>query len=135
MIKKIEDILWDIWYYIRLPWYFIEVKYTRIERYFGKRKDKSVIPEGMYCYTWDEEREIRQPHNNGGFWIKSCKYYRSMKGQCDAGCTYVGFMGFDPCLGDQCKICGQNYGDDRDPLIIEREEKIEKITKRRNENK
>ena len=23
-------------------------------------------------------------------------------------CTYIGYYGFDPCLYDECKICGQN---------------------------
>ena len=45
----------------------------------------------------------KEPIN--GYWIKPCKYYRSMKGH-SAACTYVGFIGFNPCLGDQCKICG-----------------------------
>ena len=34
-----------------------------------------------------------------------------MKGH-NAGCIYVGFIGFDSCLGDQCKICGVNIGYD-----------------------
>lgn len=130
-MKRIKDIWWEIWYYPRLSWYYIEVLFTKVQRYFGIRKDTSVIPEGMYCYTWDNERELREPHTNGGYWIKPCKYYRSMKGM-NAACTYIGFIGFDFCLGDQCKMCGENYGDERDPLIIEREMKIEKITKKRN---
>lgn len=126
-MKKYKDIRWNIYYHlIRLPRYYVEVYFTKFQRFFGIRKDTSVIPEGMYCYEWDEEKEKRAPHPNG-FWIKPCKYYRSMKRQLDGCCTYVGFIGFDPCLGDQCKICGQNYGDERDPLIIEREKKIEKI--------
>ena len=83
--------------------------WTKSMRMFGIRKDSSVIPIGHYCYTIDEKKNISQPID--GYWIKTCKYYRSMKRQCDAGCTYVGFIGFDPCLGDQCKICGQNYND------------------------
>ena len=83
----------------------------------------------MYCYVFDEEREKREPHTNVGYWIKPCKYYRSMK-RYKAGCTYVGYIGWDDCLGDQCKICGENYGDDRDPIIIQRESKIGKILKR-----
>ena len=123
---KFKNIFWNIWYYIRLSWYFIEIIFTKIQLFFGYRKDKSYIPVGHYCYEWDEERNKKEPTN--GYWILSCKYYRSMKGHY-AGCTYVGFIGFDSCLGDQCKVCGENY-DDRDPIIIERENKIEKLLNR-----
>ena len=90
--------------------YWIECKYAEFLRIFKIRKDKSVIPIGHYCYTIDEEKNETNPIN--GYWIKTCKYYRSMKNQSDAGCTYTGFIGFDPCLGDQCKICGENYGNE-----------------------
>lgn len=94
-------------YAIRITWYYIEVGYAKIMRKIGIRKSIKFIPVGHYCYTIDEDRNKTEPIN--GYWIKPCKYYRSMKHQMDAGCTYVGFIGFDPCLGDQCKMCGENY--------------------------
>lgn len=60
----------------------------------------------MYCYEYDEERNTKEPINDGGYWVKTCKYYRSTPKTKGVACTYVGYMGFDPCLYDQCKICG-----------------------------
>lgn len=122
--------LWIYSYPFRMIWYYIEVYFSIILSKLGFKKDKTVIPEGHYCYTWDDEREKNQPHINGGFWVKTCKYYRNLK-RYKAACTYVGYIGWDACLGDQCKICGENYGDDRDPIIIEREDKITKIINRK----
>jgi len=107
----------DIKYRLRIAWYYIEVKYHRIRRYFGKYQDESVIPPGLYCYVIDEERMKNEPQDNefSGYWIKPCKYYRSMKDQMYGGCTYLGFIGWDALLGDQCKMCSENLGlDDED---------------------
>lgn len=98
-------------YYLKVAWYFIEVLFTKTQRLFGYKKDTSVIPEGYYCYVFDNERNKKEPIR--GYWIKPCKYYRSMKGH-SAACTYVGFIGFDPCLGDQCKMCDKNYPKDEE---------------------
>lgn len=68
----------------------------------------------MYCYSIDVERNKKEPCSDGGYYIKHCKYYRSMKKECYGGCTYVGYIGFDFCLGDQCKICVENDGDEND---------------------
>jgi len=104
----------QIKYKIKVAWYYIEVGYAKLLRLFNVRRSISPIPKGTpYCYVWDEERNKKEPIN--GYWIKPCKYYRSMKGS-SAACTYVGFIGFDPCLGDQCKICGVNDGLDDDFL-------------------
>ena len=84
---------------------YVEVAYARILCLLRINKSTSPIPEGLYCYVWDEEKNKKEPIN--GYWTKPCKYYRSLKRQCFAGCTYVGFIGWDVCLGDQCKICGE----------------------------
>lgn len=97
-------------YKIKIWWYHIEVLFTKIQRLFNIRKDSSVIPVGYYCYVNDEEKNKAEPID--GIWIKPCKYYRKMRRQLDAGCTYVGLIGFDACLGDQCKICGENEDDE-----------------------
>ena len=96
-----NKILLDILYYLKISIYWIEVQYTKI----GIKKSSEPIPEGMYCYRHDGRRGVNK---KGIPWygIKTCKYYRSMRGS-NAGCTYVGFIGFEPCLGDQCKICGE----------------------------
>lgn len=128
-LTKIKQKIRKYTYYLRVYWYYIEVYFSKFKNLLKIKKDKTIIPEGMYCYTLDEERQKIEPCLNG-YWIKPCKYYRSMKGNY-AGCTYVGYIGWDICLGDQCKICGENYGDERDPIIIERENKIKKILNRK----
>lgn len=85
--------------------FYIEIAYAKILRFLHFKKDKSVIPEGYYCYVWDED-----PKRNNEYHTIPCRFYRSMKNQCYAGCTYVGFIGFDIGLQDQCKICGENEG-------------------------
>ena len=96
-----------------LLWYYAETRYVKLLRIFSVRRSASVIPKGQYCYVWDEERNTKEPTN--GYWIKTCKYYRSTPKTGGVACTYTGYYGFDPCLYDQCKICGKNYEiDERD---------------------
>lgn len=72
---------------------------------FGVLKSEDPIPNDTpYCYLWDEEKNNRNPID--GYWIKPCKYYRTTPKTKGVACTYVGYFGFDPCLYDQCKICG-----------------------------
>lgn len=86
---------------------YIEVAFSAVMQLFGKFKPTSVIPEGMYCYTFngdDGYTETGLPYHGADI----CKYYR--KNECVSACTYVGFAGWDVCLSDQCKICGTNRG-------------------------
>jgi len=76
-------------------------------------KDKSVIPEGPYCYTIDHEKDKSSPLPNG-YHIKTCKYYRWIN-QGKRACLYLNFVGDDICLYDQCKMCSENKGYDEDP--------------------
>lgn len=89
---------------LRLLWYWLETRYAKLLRLFGVVRSTDCIPDGMYCYEYDEERNAKEPTD--GYWIKTCKYYRSTPKTKGIACTYVGYMGFDPCLYDQCKICG-----------------------------
>lgn len=93
---------------IRLLWYYLETRYTKILCFFGIKRDTSVIPKGTYCYVYDEERNAKEPCTDGGYWIKTCEYYRSTPETKGIACTYTGHFGFDFCLYDQCKICGIN---------------------------
>lgn len=92
----------------KLFWYYLETRYTKVLRYFNIRKDESIIPKGIYCYEYDEERNDKEPCKLGSYWIKPCKYYRSTPETRGIACTYTGFYGHDCCLYDQCKICGVN---------------------------
>ena len=108
MIKNCEKIK----YQLLVLRYRIEVIFTNIQMFFGFRKSIEPIPDNTpYCYIWDEERNKKEPTN--GYWIKPCKYYRGMKGH-NAACTYLGIIGFDPLLGDQCKVCGIKDWDGND---------------------
>ncbi len=91
---------------LRLLWYWLETRYAKLLRLFGVVRSTNCIPHGMYCYEYDEERNTKEPSNDGSYWINTCKYYRSTPKTKGVACTYVGYMGFDPCLYDQCKICG-----------------------------
>ena len=98
---------------LRLLWYWLETRYAKLLRLFGVVRSTDYIPDGMYCYEYDEERNAKEPTN--GYWIKTCKYYRSTPKTGGVACTYTGYYGFDPCSHDQCKICGKNYEiDERD---------------------
>lgn len=43
IIRKIMKILKKIFYYPKIFWYHILVLHTKVQRYFGKIKDKSII--------------------------------------------------------------------------------------------
>lgn len=90
--------------------YYIESRYIRLIRFLGIKGDASVIPDGIYCYVYDEERNKKEPCKDGSYWIKTCKYYRSTKNTGGIACAYSGFYGFDFALYDQCKICSENLG-------------------------
>jgi hypothetical protein len=47
-----------------------------------------------------------------GYPVRECKYYRMTPSTKGIACIYIGYYGFDPCLYDACKICGENYGED-----------------------
>ena len=97
----------NIKYWFLQKWYYIEVYFWKLLFLFGVNRSTEGIPKDTpYCYKWDEERNKKEPIE--GYWIKPCKYYRHLNGQLRAGCTYVGFIGSDLLLGDQCKICGVN---------------------------
>lgn len=88
---------------LRTIWCYIEVLYAKSLVLIGIKKTTSVIPNGPYCYTW-----LDRPDGSLGGKVKVCKYFRHA-GE-DSACTYVGFIGWDSCLSDQCKICGVNEG-------------------------
>lgn len=92
-----------------LPWRYVEVLYAKVLNLLRIERDASVIPEGVYCYVWDDERNEKEPRGIGRYWVKPCPYYRNV-GDGVTACTFVGFIGYDPCLSDQCKICSENLG-------------------------
>lgn len=87
---------------IRIVWCYVEVLYGKLLSLLRIKRDVTVIPHGPYCYSADMANM-----KDGWFATKPCKYYRYVNKEKSA-CTYVGYVGWDPCLSDQCKICGEN---------------------------
>ena len=77
---------------------------------FGVRRSTLPIPKGMYCYTPDiEKNKTRKDCTT--YYIKPCKYYKTL-GRRYNGCSYLGIITDDMTFDDQCKMCGENYGDE-----------------------
>lgn len=69
-------------------------------------KDISVIPEGLYCYSYTQD--ISAYEAQFGFTLpktKRCPYWSKQNDV--AHCAYLDEED-DLLLGDQCKICGIN---------------------------
>ena len=64
---------------------------------------KKWIPKGEYCYTI--EKLVKAPDGSTYLQIKRCPFYRFEENGIVV-CKYMGFRGYDACLGDQVKICG-----------------------------
>lgn len=98
------------------------VLWHKFVNFLGFKKNLKKIPYGLYCYKFNGKIGKTE---EGLPWYGTdvCPYYRSSKSG-NVGCTYVGFYGWDPCLDDQCKICGERYDEPG------RREKVEKIVKK-----
>jgi hypothetical protein len=90
---------------------FIMLRSIIYVRIFKKEYDKSIIPEGQYCYTPDFEKNESEPDSmkNNGFtyYTKPCLYYRTLGNRYN-GCQYLGIITDDLTFDDQCKICCEN---------------------------
>ena len=89
---------------LKLLKYWFEIQYHKI---FKPTLPTDVIPKGYYCYENDVEKNKKEPLEDGGYWIKTCPYFKSIKGE-GVACLYVKYWGFDIGLYDQCKICDVN---------------------------
>ena len=92
-------------WYLGIPWKFVTIGWGWLLVKLNIQRDTSIIPPGVYCYTWDTEKNEKEPID--GYCIKPCPYYKSLPGSY-TGCSYVGFAGHDLLLWDQCKICGED---------------------------
>ena len=87
----------------------IEIIWYRIIHHFFKIPlSTKEIPEGLYCYTMLSKPGTME-NGKWGYKIKPCKYYRYIH-EHQKACLFENFVGFDPCLHDQCKICEQKIG-------------------------
>ena len=57
-----------------LIWYWLEVKYAQLLCLFGVRRSASPIPEGIYCYEYDDERNATKAEANAS----TCKIFRAI---------------------------------------------------------
>ena len=85
--------------------------WSKIVLFFGYKYDKSQIPEGQYCYIPDIEKNKKA--EKWTYYIIPCKYYKTL-GKHWNGCKYLGIITDDFVFDDQCKMCGENYGDEFD---------------------
>jgi hypothetical protein len=99
--------------FLKIIWYYIEIYFIKLILLLGIKRNSSVIPEGVYCYT---PIEFPSKENNHIYKIKPCKYYRHITKNIKS-CTYEGYVGFDFGLYDQCKICGENDDISENDLI------------------
>jgi len=83
-------------------YYYLLIFFIRLLKYFGYKLSSEGIPGGVYCYSI-----IRIDTETGHITTKNCPHYKFMSGDNDA-CTYTGFIGYDCCFADQCKICNTN---------------------------
>ena len=72
-------------------------------RFFGWFNNINAIPNGVYCYEPDEDKNKTTPIANG-YWIKPCPYYKIISKRYN-GCQREGVVTDDPVFADQCKIC------------------------------
>jgi hypothetical protein len=89
-----------------------------LRKTFNYYQDTSVIPTGDYCYNFDDERN-KTNTQPGSHYIKNCPYYKHMYDGINTGCSYLGFVGFEPCLWDQCKMCSENIESDEEEIDVE----------------
>ena len=57
----------------------------------SKEKDKSIIPEGMYCYVPDNEKNDNKDENDEKYYIKRCPYF-SYKEDNGVNVVYCSFL-------------------------------------------
>jgi hypothetical protein len=72
---------------------------------FNFKYDKTLIPEGQYCYKEDSEKN--KSSDSFVYYIIPCIYYKKL-GRTWNGCEYLGIITDDFVFGDQCKMCGEN---------------------------
>lgn len=86
---------------------YISIIIAKVKLFFGYEYDKAKIPNGLYCYSPDMEKNKNKQENDYSYYIIPCPYYKTL-GKYNNGCKYLGCITNDFIFGDQCKICGEN---------------------------
>lgn len=82
--------------WIKILWWSFIIK-------LGYKRSKDPIPQGVYCYKPDDEKN-RKNKNNSVFFVEPCKYYKTLGNRYN-GCSYLGIITDDMVFDDQCKMC------------------------------
>lgn len=85
----------------------LEVLFVKFLILFGYKFDKSKIPEGIYCYKINSEKNQNKPKNDLTLYTDDC-IYRKYIYKDWFGCKFLGIITDDMCFEDACKICSEN---------------------------
>jgi hypothetical protein len=97
-------------YYFHWLGNLINMLWWKLLILFGVRRSALLIPEGMYCYSPDVGKN-KAKKDFSTYYVNPCKYYKTL-GRRYNGCSYLGIITDDMIFDDQCKMCGENYGDE-----------------------
>jgi len=88
----------------------------------SNKKDTSVIPEGMYCYTHENGKQKNCP-----YWSRNKKYDK----YCNGYCSYLemGDWNYGTLLWDQCKECGIKMDHEVDIIASDASNLIKELSK------
>lgn len=90
---------------------FFSLIISKIVIFFGYKYDESVIPNGSYCYTPDNEKNNNKDINIYTYYTIPCKYYKEINREWN-GCKFCGIITDDYVFDDKCKICEINDKDE-----------------------
>lgn len=85
----------------------LSIIYSKTIVKFGYKYDKSIIPDGPYCYLPDFEKNENKDENDHKYYIKTCQYYKWINSEW-RGCKYLGMITDDDVFADKCKMCNEN---------------------------
>ena len=81
---------------------------SKIRLLIGLKYDKSVIPEGLFCYEYDSKKnEVLIDEWDNGFYVKVCPYHIKISNNCYC-CLYEGKICKDKEFIEKNKICSIN---------------------------
>lgn len=81
---------------------------SKIRILIGLRYDKSVIPEGLFCYKYDAKKtEALIDEWDNGFYVKICPYHLNVSNNYCC-CLYKGKISKDKKFKEKNKICNIN---------------------------
>jgi len=80
------------------------ILYHKIRLLFGYKPDPSKIPNGLYCYVPDIEKNNKKDNDCFTYYTIPCEYYVSL-GYHWNGCKYLGVITDDDVFADMCKMC------------------------------